>query len=145
MAAAAGADRPLPVHVKVDTGMHRVGASPPDAARVALAVARPTRSCELEGLWTHFAVADEPESPYTAEQLARFLDVVDQLAGQGVRPTMLHAANSAGAAVPPGRPGWTWCGAASPSTDWLPRVMVAGRPPCAGCGRPCRSGPGCRS
>ncbi len=50
----------------------------------------------LEGLWTHFAVADEPESPHTAEQLARLLLVADELASEGVAPMMLHAANSAG-------------------------------------------------
>jgi alanine racemase len=93
--AAIGRPDPLPVHVKVDTGMHRVGASPAEAARIALSVAaRP--ELRLEGLWTHFAVADEPQSPYTAEQLARLLLVADQLAAVGVRPALLHAANSAG-------------------------------------------------
>ena len=91
---------PFPVHVKVDTGMHRVGAEPEEAERIALDVAaRP--ELDLRGLWTHFAVADELESSFTAEQLAVFLDVVGRLARRGVRPPVLHAANSAAALCHP--------------------------------------------
>jgi alanine racemase len=98
--AASGRRDPFPVHVKVDTGMHRVGASPADAVGIALDVtARP--ELFLEGLWTHFAVADELESPHTGQQLARFGSVVERLASQGVRPPLLHAANSAGALYHP--------------------------------------------
>jgi alanine racemase len=86
---------PFPVHVKVDTGMHRVGASPDEATRIALAVASHPE-LRLEGLWTHFAVADEPESAHTALQLAQLLTVADRLADAGVRPTLVHAANTAG-------------------------------------------------
>src|SRR5581483_7292462 len=67
----------LPVHVKVDTGMHRVGADPERAVGVASAVAAHP-GLELEGLCTHFAVADEPLDPYTKQQLERFHDVVDR-------------------------------------------------------------------
>jgi alanine racemase len=91
---------PVPVHVKVDTGMHRVGASPDEAVALALEVAgRP--ELEIEGLWTHFAVADEPASPFTGRQLARFLAVAERLGDLGVRPPILHAANSAGAMFHP--------------------------------------------
>jgi alanine racemase len=86
---------PLPVHVKVDTGMHRVGAAPDEAVRIALAVASHPE-LRLEGVWTHFAVADEPESPHTAAQLAQLLVVAERLASVGVQPALLHAANSAG-------------------------------------------------
>ena len=94
--AAAGLPQPLAVHVKVDTGMHRVGAAPDDAAALARSVAgRP--ELHLEGLFTHFAVADEPErSDVTAGQLARLHEVVAVLAAEGIRPDLLHAANSAG-------------------------------------------------
>ncbi len=94
--AAAGLSQPLRVHVKVDTGMHRVGASPDDAVAVARGVVeRP--ELHLEGLCTHFAVADEPErADHTVAQLARFQTVVAELAAQGIRPDVLHAANSAG-------------------------------------------------
>jgi alanine racemase len=92
--AASGRPDPFPVQVKVDTGMHRVGATAADAVSIACDVtARP--GLFLEGLWTHFAVADELESPHTSQQLARFGAVVERLAGLGIRPPMLHTANSA--------------------------------------------------
>jgi alanine racemase len=93
--------RPLPVHVKVDTGMHRVGTTAAGALDVADAVSR-TPELVLEGLWTHLAVADEPEDPYTAQQLEAFGKVVGTLDERGMRPALLHAANSAGAIWHPG-------------------------------------------
>jgi alanine racemase len=100
-AVAASARRePLPVHVKVDSGMHRVGASPDIAVRLALAV-HDSPELRLEGLWTHLAVADEPDHPFTTTQVQRFDAVVDELATHGVRPQLLHAANSAGALTRP--------------------------------------------
>jgi alanine racemase len=99
-AATAGRSSPVPVHVKVDTGMHRVGATPADAVDLARRVAAEP-SLELEGLWTHFAVADEVDHPVTGAQLARLLDAADRLAAAGVHPRMLHAANSAGALFHP--------------------------------------------
>ncbi len=90
-----GRDDPLPVHLKVDTGMHRVGATPADAIRLARRVGERTE-LRLEGVCTHFAVADEPDDPYTAEQLARFHEVLGALDAEGLRPPLVHAANSAG-------------------------------------------------
>ena len=94
--AAAGLSQPLRVHVKIDTGMHRVGATPDAAVALARAVAqRP--ELHLEGLCTHFAVADQPErAEHTAGQLASLHAVAAELAGHGIRPDVLHAANSAG-------------------------------------------------
>jgi len=94
--AATGLPRPLRVHVKVDTGMHRVGARPDMAMALAQAVAdRP--QLHLEGLFTHFAVADEPErADHTAGQLASLHGTATELAARGIRPDLLHAANSAG-------------------------------------------------
>ena len=55
----------MPIHLKVDTGMHRVGASPAEVVRLAeLVHAEPLLS--LDALWTHCAVADEPDDPFTA-------------------------------------------------------------------------------
>jgi alanine racemase len=88
--------RPLPVHLKVDTGMHRVGAAP-EAADALADLVEAHRELRFEGLWTHLAVADEPDNPYTAEQLARFDTVRMRLAKRGHRPEMAHAANTAGA------------------------------------------------
>ena len=92
--AAAVDPRPMTVHVKVDTGMHRVGASPAEAVSVARDIdERP--ELRLGGLWTHFAVADEPDNDFTAAQDARFRQVAADLAGHGIRPPLLHTANSA--------------------------------------------------
>jgi alanine racemase len=96
----AGRDEPLQVHVKVDSGMHRVGAAPEEAVQVAAAVQeRP--ELRLEGLWTHFATADDPDPTFTARQSGRFDEVVARLAGAGIRPPLLHACNSAGAIAHP--------------------------------------------
>ena len=93
-AAALPGGPPVRVHVKVDTGMHRVGADPPDALAVAAAVDA-SRELHLEGVWTHLAAADEPEhDAFTAEQLRRFADVLNRLEQAGIRPDLVHAANS---------------------------------------------------
>ncbi|MDQ2723956.1 MAG: alanine racemase [Actinomycetota bacterium] len=90
-----GRSRPFAVHVKVDTGMHRVGATPDAAVALALDVAdRP--ELELGGFWTHFAVADEIDDPYTAGQMERFEAASARLRAAGVVPPLRHAANSAG-------------------------------------------------
>ncbi len=90
-----GGRAPLPVHLKVDTGMHRVGCSPDDA--IALAKTISSRDeLVLEGLCTHFAVADEPDNPYTSGQIERFEAVLAALAALDLRPRLVHAANSAG-------------------------------------------------
>jgi alanine racemase len=101
-AAKAAADRGhrLAVHLKVDTGMHRVGASPTDAVALAEAVVREP-ALELASVWTHCAAADEPGSSYTADQLARFDAVLADLAGRDIRPRSRHAANSAAAVCHP--------------------------------------------
>ena len=91
---------PFPVHVKVDTGMHRVGASPEGAVELARAIAAHPQ-LHLQGLFTHFAVADEPCRSFTGQQLARFERVVAALTADGIRPPLLHAANSAGALAHP--------------------------------------------
>ncbi|HEX8100390.1 MAG TPA: alanine racemase [Actinomycetota bacterium] len=91
VAAAAG---PTRVHVKVDTGMHRVGVEP---GRVEKFVAEALRNdLVLEGLWTHFAKADVPNDPVTHRQLEAFLGIARSLTDRGIRPRYLHAANTAG-------------------------------------------------
>jgi alanine racemase len=94
--AASGTDDALPVHLKVDTGMHRVGCRVEDALDVAAqVVAHP--ELRLGGTCTHFAVADEPENPYTAAQLERFDAVLCLLRASGIEPGVVHASNTAGA------------------------------------------------
>ena len=125
---AGGAPNPVPVHVKVDTGMHRVGAEPAAAVALAAAVAADPR-LRLEGFWTHFAVSDEVDAPYTTEQLAGFDAAVAALARHGVRSSLHHAANSAGAMWhPASRYDLVRCGIAlyglAPAADGLDRPPV---------------------
>jgi alanine racemase len=93
--ASAGATAPLAVHLKVDTGMHRVGCSLDAAPELVDAVAA-SPELELGGLCTHLAVADEPDNAYTDEQLDRFDELVRALEARDARPRYVHAANSAG-------------------------------------------------
>lgn len=94
--AARAAGRTVPVHLKVNTGMNRVGASPDKMLDLAHAVADES-GLELQAVWTHCAMADEPGHPFTDTQLDRFDAVVDQLAAAGIEPPMQHVANSAAA------------------------------------------------
>jgi alanine racemase len=89
-----------PVHLKVDTGMRRVGAAVHDAVALADAIAA-SPAVRLDGVFTHLAVADEPDNPFTDQQLDRFEEVLAALAAAGHRPPHVHAANSAGALAHP--------------------------------------------
>jgi alanine racemase len=86
--------RPPRVHVKLDTGMGRLGTSDPDEARAVAAAAANDDRLVLAGLMTHFATADEPEDEYFPAQLERFSDFATEMreAYPGLR---VHAANSA--------------------------------------------------
>lgn len=91
---------PIPVHLKVDTGMHRVGVGLDEAVDLAQAViAHP--DAELEGVWTHFAIADEPDNEFTAEQIRRFVEVEEKLRTAGIEVPMRHLSNSAGTIAHP--------------------------------------------
>ena len=88
------------VHLKVNTGMNRVGADRGDVLGLVRQVAsRP--ELDLEALWTHCAVADEPGNPFTDEQLDRFEAVAAELDRAGLMPPMRHAANTAAAVSHP--------------------------------------------
>jgi alanine racemase len=112
-AAARATGQRTAVHVKVDTGMHRVGAAPEELSALIAAVGREPL-LYLEGVWTHLPVADGelPEDrAYTEGQLDLFDHLVAALAGAGVHPPVLHAANTAGAiAFPRARRDMVRCG-----------------------------------
>ncbi len=104
------------VHVKVDTGMHRVGADPADVVDVVrLVTQRP--ELRFAALWTHLAVSESrhgDDVAYTELQLARFADVRSALDAAGMAPPSMHAANSAAAiAYPSARLDMVRCGIAS--------------------------------
>lgn len=98
-AVATVANEPVPVHVKVDTGMHRVGAVPDEVADLVNLILDSPK-LELAGLWTHFAVAED-DAEFTKRQLEVFHGVVDQLGRDGITVPRLHAANTAGALLYP--------------------------------------------
>ncbi len=81
---------PLRVHVKVDTGMHRIGIAPEEAEAVTRLLER-APGIELTGLWTHFATADEDDPFFAKVQMDRFEAVVKAV-GDAYRH--LHVANS---------------------------------------------------
>ena len=93
---------PFPVHLKVDTGMHRVGESP----EIIMTLAKDIMSkpqLELEGVWTHFATANEPSNPYTLEQLKKYDELLGELEAEGwdgsKDSNIRHIANSAASVV----------------------------------------------
>jgi len=90
----------LTIHAKIDTGMGRLGI-PFGQAEQFLSVIQSSPSLLLEGLFTHFAVADEPHKPFTQNQLAHFNQIVAKLEQQNKKPAFVHASNSAGALAYP--------------------------------------------
>jgi alanine racemase len=110
-----GAAAPLEIHLKVDTGMHRVGADPDHALALARSVAA-DRRLHLGALWTHLAVADgagAADRQFTDLQLERFDRTLAALASAGITPPLTHVANTAGAiAVPAARCHLVRCGIA---------------------------------
>ena len=91
--AAGQLDSQVRVHIKVDTGMGRLGLLPDDVVPFALAL-RSLSHLELEGIFTHFSVADA-DPDYTRWQVGRFQTVLDALTEEGIDPPLVHAANSA--------------------------------------------------
>jgi alanine racemase len=86
---------PVPVHLKVDTGLRRYGATAAEAVPLAMRIASDP-NLRFASIFTHFASADEPDEPFTTAQLQEFEQVVDGVRAAGARLPALHAANSAG-------------------------------------------------
>ncbi|MCP9439589.1 MAG: alanine racemase, partial [Nitrospira sp.] len=87
---------PYPIHLKVETGMGRLGLSQEELAALFGSRRFPT-TLQLEGLMTHLADTDGPSPDMTQEQLARFRDAIDTVTASGFRVPLIHAANSGGA------------------------------------------------
>ena len=98
--AGCNADRALRVHLKVDTGMHRVGAQPAEVQALATAI-EADPGLHLASVFTHCAVADEPDDTFTDEQVRRYQAVLGELAAAGIEVPVRHAANTAGAIAHP--------------------------------------------
>ena len=94
--AAADLRRTARVHIKVDTGMGRLGLLPDQVVPFVRKVSR-LGGLDLEGIFTHFSVADEESLDYTRWQLRRFRDVLTQLDEDGFTFRQVHCANSSAA------------------------------------------------
>ncbi len=82
------------VHVKIDTGMGRLGLDP-QAATGFLAELRRWPDLDVVGLYTHFATADSADEAFARRQLSRFQQLLTELTASGLRPPLVHAANTA--------------------------------------------------
>jgi len=94
-AAAQVLGRKATVHLKIDTGMERIGVHS-YSARPFIEAAAASEWCEIKGVYSHLACADDPESPMTALQLQRFLEVCAHFERIGAPMPLRHLANSGG-------------------------------------------------
>ncbi len=95
-AAAVALGRPARVHLKLDTGMSRLGVPAEEAAAFAQShLSRP--GLQMEGVFSHLATAEDPDPSFAWEQMRRLEDALVQLRAAGLDPGMRHLANSAAA------------------------------------------------
>jgi len=97
---AAHRGRRLAVHLKIDTGMNRLGIRAEEAASASEAIRR-MGHLDLEGAYTHFACADCEDDGASAEQLVRFKAALAAMRAAGTLPPVIHAANSSALIVLP--------------------------------------------
>jgi alanine racemase len=93
--AARQSGKPARVHLKVDTGLGRIGFRPDEALRVVDAV-RSLPEVELEGIFTHFIASDSGDLTVTHEQYRIFADLLKTIAAKGISIPMRHCCNSGG-------------------------------------------------
>jgi alanine racemase len=94
-AAALAADTIIPVHLKIDTGMGRLGVPYVEADKF-LELIKSLEGINLEGLLSHFASADERDKSFSNKQLERFHRILGRAENIGLKPRYAHIANSAG-------------------------------------------------
>jgi len=82
------------IHLKVDTGMGRLGIFPQDVLDFVKKVIT-MENVEIEGIFTHFSVADEKDKTYTENQFKKFIDVIKNLERKGIKIPIKHVGNSA--------------------------------------------------
>jgi alanine racemase len=100
---------PVSVHLKLDTGMGRLGFQPEQLGELT-ALLRAATGLRVTGTFTNFASADEPSSPATDDQLQRMHLCLEALRAGGVNPGLVHVANSAATLSRPD----TWFGGVRP-------------------------------
>ncbi|MBU4227726.1 alanine racemase [bacterium] len=87
-------DKTVKVHIKVDTGMGRIGIFPNHVLNFIKKV-KALKNIEIEGIFTHFSVADEKDKTYTEVQFKKFIEVLTILEKEGIRIPVKHVGNSA--------------------------------------------------
>jgi len=92
--AAAAIDRVADYHLKIDTGMNRVGVHYADAPDLLRTIDF-HRGIQLQGVFTHFATADEVDTFEFSRQYERFLTALEEMRYMGINPGIVHAANTA--------------------------------------------------
>ncbi|SHK84724.1 alanine racemase [Selenomonas ruminantium] len=93
-AAAQAQGKAVKVHLKVDTGMGRIGVRKEEIGALAAAISE-LPGIVIEGMFSHFATADLKDKTYTKKQLAEFKDAIAAVEAQGVKPAIRHIAESA--------------------------------------------------
>lgn len=83
------------IHIKIDTGMTRIGFMPDENAIKSIMEISRLPGIEIEGIFTHFASADEADKSYTYMQFEKFMDVCRRLSREGIDIPVKHVANSA--------------------------------------------------
>ncbi|MFC1693648.1 alanine racemase [Candidatus Latescibacterota bacterium] len=89
------------IHVKVDTGMGRLGIQPEKTAEL-IETAGNIPGITVEGIFTHFPSADEDMDSFSLKQIKKFSDILENLSNRGLRPPIAHMCNSAGTLKFPG-------------------------------------------
>lgn len=92
-----GTDKIVNIHLKLDTGMGRVGIKEEEELHDVSLLIQNSSVCNIEGIFTHFATADEWESELFETQRKRFINQLDLMKKWGVTPKYVHSANSAAA------------------------------------------------
>jgi len=122
--------RRLRVHLKIDSGMARLGVAP-EALGGMIDALRRAPNIAVEGVFSHFGNADEVANPFADAQLARFKAAVATLAAAGIRPRWIHLANSVATLTRPDthfsmvRPGVCLYGVRpSAATTWQPQPAM---------------------
>jgi len=89
--------KPVKVHIKVDTGMSRIGITPDEEGLAFVRELASYAGIEIEGIFTHFARADEKDKTYAEAQLSRFREFIQKIEEElGLEIPVKHCANSAG-------------------------------------------------
>jgi alanine racemase len=94
----------LPVHLKLDTGMTRLGIPPRELADAAAALADARDALDVAGVFQNFASADDESSEQTPGQVRTFAEMLSTLRARGITPPLVHVANSAATLAPPAWP-----------------------------------------